>query len=108
MGICQKMDVDDTGTLQIDELVTAYFNESDFRQTMELLKIEPKDLMDVHRLLDDQKTGTVNHQQFCQLVCQMQNRDPKASLMFVQLQLAECKNFLAEGTKHRSELADFM
>mmetsp|Transcript_72348 Transcript_72348/g.194912 ORF Transcript_72348/g.194912 Transcript_72348/m.194912 type:complete len:442 (-) Transcript_72348:312-1637(-) len=89
--MCSRMDIDQSGTLTLSELMTSYDEEEKFRRLFELMDIRRDELGAVFKVLDTDGSGEIDYREFCEQLHQIRTRDPRTMLTFLKVSLTELK-----------------
>jgi len=88
---CQAMDVDSSGALSLEELTEGFDTIPSFRDLLKLMDVEKDELKSIFRLLDQDGSGDVSYDEFCDQLHKIRTRDTRTMVMFMKLTLQELK-----------------
>jgi len=85
------MDADGSGKLTKDELLTAFHVSQDFRNIMMLLDVQEGDLEAIFKLLDQDASGDLDYEEFCEELIQLETQDQRLTLALTRLTVVEIR-----------------
>jgi len=107
LKICERMDDDQSGTLDVKELLAGYDQHEEFRNTLHMMDIQRDELKAVFKVLDRDGSGDVDYAEFCDQLNQIRSRDTRTMLTFLKLAVHEVKEELEGFTQNAGkELSD--
>jgi len=98
MRMCERLDVDKSGSLDLEELMMGYDNSESFQALLRTMDVERDELKSVFKLLDEDGSGDVSYDEFCASLHKIRTRDPKTMVMFMRLSLQEMHRLLERDT----------
>jgi len=91
MRLCAEMDKDDSGKLTLDELQSAFDDSPKFRNTMLLLDVQKSDIEAIFRILDEDGSGDLDYEEFCEELIQLESSDQRTMLALTRLLVTEIR-----------------
>jgi len=88
---CLRLDVNDSGTLSYQELVSAYRAPGAFQNTMNLMHVQENDLPYIFKILDGDHSGDIDYKEFCDGIFELRSTDQRLNMAAIRLQLQELK-----------------
>merc|ERR1719210_1355288 len=96
MDLCVELDVDQGGTLTLEEFLRAYNGSKQFRKIMELLDIDSEDLECVFSIMDKDRSGDVSYQEFTECLYKMKAQNSRTLLLFIKHYTLEIRRTVME------------
>jgi len=87
LKLCEKVDKNCNGTLDIDELLRAYERSAEFHSVMTVMDITEVELRAVFEFADQKGTGEIDYITFCDAVFEMTTCNPQMIFAMVKLNL---------------------
>jgi len=88
---CRILDVDDSGTVTLEELLAGYDASDAFQHTLAVLDIQRDDLSLLFKVLDSEGEGEVSYTDFCENFFRMKSCDTQTMLAFLMCTVKEVK-----------------
>eukprot|EP00425_Heterocapsa_triquetra_P002035 CAMPEP_0195056192 /NCGR_PEP_ID=MMETSP0448-20130528/4693_1 /TAXON_ID=66468 /ORGANISM="Heterocapsa triquestra, Strain CCMP 448" /LENGTH=483 /DNA_ID=CAMNT_0040085991 /DNA_START=10 /DNA_END=1459 /DNA_ORIENTATION=- len=82
--ICQEMDADNSGWLTLKEIQQGYMCNAAFHNTIAVMDIGFDDLKTVFEILDEDKSGSVSYDEFCDQLHKMKTEEAQTMLTFIK------------------------
>lgn len=108
--LCLQMDKDNSGTLDLYELLDLYDNDSDFRRTLSFLDIKREELVAEFNALVLPGSNDVDYNEFCEQLHTSRSRDPRTMITLLSQSVKELKADLCTipgyGQNRQSSMVD--
>eukprot|EP00931_Biecheleriopsis_adriatica_P082029 TRINITY_DN55413_c0_g1_i1.p1 TRINITY_DN55413_c0_g1~~TRINITY_DN55413_c0_g1_i1.p1 ORF type:complete len:397 (+),score=84.90 TRINITY_DN55413_c0_g1_i1:49-1191(+) len=104
--ICQSMDHDGSGDLDIEELTEAFHSNPELANYLKFLDVKLEDVEILFHALDSDGSGSVRHQEFVDQLFKMQNQDTGVMLSFVKSYVQDMRQKQADQMVKSKEQAD--
>lgn len=101
--MCARMDVDKSGTLSLDELLSGFDESQEFRQVLNVLDVEKDDMECVFHIMDADGSGDVSYDEFVDNLYRMKAQNSRTLLVFIKFYVLELRRCVEEElhlTKH--------
>jgi len=96
MDLCEELDVDQGGSLTLEEFLRAMDGSPQFRAIMELLDVDKEDLECVFNIMDKDRSGEVSYSEFTDLLYKMKSQNSRTLLLFIKYYAVEIRHTVAE------------
>jgi len=94
-----EMDEDASGTLSLDEILTGFDTNLDFRNAMKVIDISRDDIAIVFSMIDGDESGEVTFDEFVDGLTKMKSENAHTLLMFIKFYVQECRQTLTMQSK---------
>jgi voltage-gated sodium channel len=84
IDICREIDTDDSGTLQLEELLEALESHEAFRAELRAMDITKSDMSVIFNMLDSDGSGDVDYTEVAEGLHRMKSHDAHTMLVFIQ------------------------
>jgi len=64
VGLCHELDADDSGSLSIEEFLTGFQENDDFRECLEVMHVTEDDMFMIFNICDEDDSGDVDYKEF--------------------------------------------
>ncbi|CAE8656641.1 unnamed protein product [Polarella glacialis] len=106
LGLCKKLDYDDSGSLTMDELMDGFEQNKDFRDAMAELDVDRGDMDVFFSVIDKDASGEIDYAEFLTLVNHARNQASQQVLTYVKFAVTDMRKQVIEGQNlMRKELA---
>merc|ERR1711879_704386 len=78
------MDKDAGGSITLDEPISSYDTQSDFREILDIMDITREDLRLVFTIMDKDQSGDVNYEEFVEQLETMKNQNSHTLIVFIR------------------------
>jgi voltage-gated sodium channel len=95
--IVQDMDVDGDGIVTVDELRKGYKERPEFRMTLQAMDIGLDDMGILFHIMDEDKSGSIDYEEFASQLHKMKTSDSHTLLVFIQHYVKEVRDKVGEG-----------
>lgn len=85
--LCGEMDSDLSGYLSLQELKTGAEKNEEFSTTLRLMDIDAEEMETVFAIMDDDESGTVSYDEFCDQLFKMKTDNAHSMIVFMRHQL---------------------
>jgi len=82
-----RIDGDDSGQISIDEMLKAYDLDPKVRDLLNLLNISKQTLRELFLFMDEDRSGSINYEEFLRTMRESQMQDIRMQMMLVKLQI---------------------
>lgn len=96
LQLCKELDEDRNGFLTLDELLLAYDHSEKFRNILRSMDIKKEELNCIFTVLDNDKSGDINYDEFCEQLHQLRTRETRTMLTFMKLSIHELQDQVRE------------
>eukprot|EP00928_Gymnodinium_smaydae_P040324 TRINITY_DN27359_c0_g2_i1.p1 TRINITY_DN27359_c0_g2~~TRINITY_DN27359_c0_g2_i1.p1 ORF type:complete len:630 (-),score=149.68 TRINITY_DN27359_c0_g2_i1:211-2049(-) len=96
LDVCAQMDIDQGGSLSIQELYQGFEENQEFMQQLHLMDIGKEDLAVVFAIMDQDKSGTLDYHEFVDQLYKMKSQDQQTILTFLKYYVLEIRESLVE------------
>eukprot|EP00812_Abedinium_dasypus_P009355 NODE_304_length_1685_cov_284.204908.p1 GENE.NODE_304_length_1685_cov_284.204908~~NODE_304_length_1685_cov_284.204908.p1 ORF type:complete len:519 (+),score=165.06 NODE_304_length_1685_cov_284.204908:3-1559(+) len=96
VNICKAMDTDGSGQITLPELLTGFDNDDAFATLLELMDICRDDLSLVFSMMDVDKSGAVDYDEFIEQLHHIKTQDSHTTMMFINYHLSEVSREVSE------------
>lgn len=98
--LCHDMDVDESGSLSLHEMLRGYDDNDSFRKLMDIMDIKRSDMETIFRVLDEDCSGEVSYIEFCQHLASFWERDPIMLQSLVKYSIMEIRKVIGREIMH--------
>eukprot|EP00931_Biecheleriopsis_adriatica_P118863 TRINITY_DN94175_c0_g1_i1.p1 TRINITY_DN94175_c0_g1~~TRINITY_DN94175_c0_g1_i1.p1 ORF type:complete len:584 (-),score=105.00 TRINITY_DN94175_c0_g1_i1:58-1728(-) len=100
LQICQEMDSDESGCIEVQELLEGFRSNAQLANYLKFLDVKLEDVQILFNTLDDDRSGTINHEEFVDQLFKMHNQDPGVMMSFIKTYVQDVRNKVTnlEGT----------
>eukprot|EP00928_Gymnodinium_smaydae_P087884 TRINITY_DN72072_c0_g1_i1.p1 TRINITY_DN72072_c0_g1~~TRINITY_DN72072_c0_g1_i1.p1 ORF type:complete len:599 (+),score=143.13 TRINITY_DN72072_c0_g1_i1:209-2005(+) len=99
LGLCRELDVDCSGRLTMEKLMQGYVCNPDFADVLQSMDIQKEDMETVYEILDEDKNGHVNYEEFADQIHKMKTSDSHTMLVFIKHYVLEIRAKLSQQLK---------
>lgn len=96
---CKTMDVDGSGSLCYAELVNGFDTNEPFRDALDVMDVKRNDLAMVFDILDKDKSGDVDYDEFINELYYFKSHDSHTMLVFIKYYVEDLRVMLAGNLK---------
>jgi len=94
LKMVKTADGDGSGDLTHDEILASFDANMEFQVTMRLLGFEREDMVRMMKLVDDDKSGTLDYAEFINAIAKAGKQDIGAQVMMMQLELKDISQLI--------------
>jgi len=87
--LCQELDKDDDATISMEEMMEAWHNSREFRESMMNLDISEKDLPTIFQILDKDQSGSLDFKEFVDELYDLRTCDIRLKMGVQLLRITE-------------------
>jgi len=98
------MDDDDSGALTVDELVSSYETNDDFRNVLDMMGIGQEDIPTLFGVLDTDRSGDVDYREFVSRLHYLRTANQRTALVFVKHLALQIQETLHKQSEHLREV----
>eukprot|EP00746_Dinoflagellata_sp_MGD_P127368 gnl/MRDRNA2_/MRDRNA2_61960_c0_seq2.p1 gnl/MRDRNA2_/MRDRNA2_61960_c0~~gnl/MRDRNA2_/MRDRNA2_61960_c0_seq2.p1 ORF type:complete len:565 (+),score=127.88 gnl/MRDRNA2_/MRDRNA2_61960_c0_seq2:249-1697(+) len=84
LNLCRKIDTDDSGSISLEEVEVAAIEVPEFRDVLRVMDIETNDIHCVFALLDEDRSGQVEYEEFAEQLWKMKSQEQHTTLMILK------------------------
>eukprot|EP00747_Dinoflagellata_sp_TGD_P138643 gnl/TRDRNA2_/TRDRNA2_175800_c3_seq31.p1 gnl/TRDRNA2_/TRDRNA2_175800_c3~~gnl/TRDRNA2_/TRDRNA2_175800_c3_seq31.p1 ORF type:complete len:584 (+),score=76.87 gnl/TRDRNA2_/TRDRNA2_175800_c3_seq31:255-1754(+) len=102
--LCRQMDVNDDGTLSLDELMGG-FKIPEFEHAMKLMDVRQEDMSTLWNIMDEDGSGDVSYDEFVEQLHKMKCQDDHMMLVFIKSHVKDMQSRIKEKFEALDEKA---
>jgi len=95
--LCHDLDIDHSGELSKQELLNAFTTQPKFKELMYYMQIDINDCEAVFCMLDTDRSGAIDYQEFIVELTKMRTNDQSTMMMFLKYYVCEIRRMLGEA-----------
>lgn len=93
---CHDVDIDKDGMVTLEELEAGYHTVPAFADAMKVLDVKPKDIKNLFRIMDQDKSGDVNSEEFVEFFYAMKCEDQHSMITLIKYYVTEIQREMKE------------
>jgi len=94
LKLCQELDSDQSGTLTIQELLSAFETSEPFRNLMAVLDVQEGDLEAIFKILDMDGSGDLDYEEFCDELVQLESQDTRMMIALTRFSVQDLRIYV--------------
>merc|ERR1740130_2111476 len=83
IDLCQGLDADASGSLNIDEFLNGYHNNKSFRECLEVMHVTESDMFMIFNICDEDDSGDVDYREFVEQLRRIKHSSEQMLLHWV-------------------------
>jgi len=89
--LCKTIDTDNSGFVTKEELFNGFDAEVEFRDTLNVMDIQKKDMKQVFKIMDQDKSGDISYSEFGEQLALIQSQDIRTTMAFIKHWILDLK-----------------
>merc|ERR1719316_1579438 len=103
LNLCRKIDTDESGSISLEEVEVAAIEVPEFRDVLKVMDIDDKDIACVFALLDEDRSGTVEYEEFAEQLWKMKSQEQQTTLMILKYYILQTWQKISAETSKLQE-----
>jgi len=104
LKMCQKLDQDESGNLSEEELLYGFDHLPAFNKAMRAIDVRRTDIHSLFKVLDHDKSGSVDYEEFCEQLHKMKSQDIQLMMVFLRTHLNELEGKIDQSSAIHGEI----
>merc|ERR1712232_382656 len=104
LKMCQKLDQDESGNLSEEELLYGFDHLPAFNKAMRAIDVRRTDIHSLFKVLDHDKSGSVDYEEFCEQLHKMKSQDIQLMMVFLRTHLNELEGKIDHSSEIHGEI----
>lgn len=107
LRLCEKLDVNGDGVITLEEMKEGCHTVHEFRDLLTVMDIGADDIECVFKILDEDDSGGVSHEEFVEQLWKMKSQEMRTLLAFVKYYVVQIwQKMIVESNKRTDSLQD--